>query len=369
MKNCLWVGTYTCDVESGERRDGDGLGIYAFEFDDVTQRANLCSIYRECRNPSFLTVSGNMLYAVSEVADRGCVTALRYDAEEGRFTYVNEMPVPGSAACHVLIWKEKNCLIITNYLSGSMVSHTLLPDGAIGARSGFFQYEGRGEDPVRQEGPHAHSSILSPDGRILLVADLGTDRLYHYRWDETRQGPVPYESCPETYVGPGEGPRHMCFSPDGRYLYIVTELKSNVLCYQYSREDGQLTFIQKVPSLPASYTGSNLAADIHMSSDGRYLYVSERGADIISVFRADRETGLLETYSFQLCGGKSPRNFCLSPCGRYMVTANQDSGNLVIFSRSPEDGLLGEIVEEIRIPAPVCVRMAARDSLPLIIQG
>ncbi|MCC2875460.1 lactonase family protein [Lachnoclostridium pacaense] len=364
MKTCLWVGTYTCDVESGERRGTDGQGIYAFEFDDETQRARLCSIYEGCRNPSFLAVSGNMLYAVSEMAEGGCVTALRYDAGQGRFTYVNEMPIPGSAACHVLIWKEKNCLVITNYLSGSMVNHALLPDGSIGARNGFFQYEGRGEDPVRQEGPHAHSSILSPDGKTLFVADLGTDRLHHYRWDEASQGPVPCETCPETYVGPGEGPRHMCFSPDGRYLYLVTELKGNVFCYQYNSEDGHLTFVQKIPSLPASYTGFNLAADIHMSSDGRYLYVSERGADIISVFQVDRETGLLGTCRFQLCGGKSPRNFCLSPCGRYIVAANQDSGNLVIFRRNAQDGLLGEVVEEIRIPSPVCVRMADRDSLP-----
>lgn len=114
MKTCLWVGTYTCDVESGERRGTDGQGIYAFEFDDETQRARLCSIYEGCRNPSFLAVSGNMLYAVSEMAEGGCVTALRYDAGQGRFTYVNEMPIPGSAACHVLIWKEKNCLVITN---------------------------------------------------------------------------------------------------------------------------------------------------------------------------------------------------------------------------------------------------------------
>lgn len=360
MKTCLWIGTYTCPVVPGGDEAEYGNGIYVYSFDVDSGRAALRSVYEECRNPSYLSVSGDMLYAVSELAPDSLVSALRYHAEDGTLSRVNEMTVPGAAACHVEVWKEKDCLAVANYLSGSVGVYSLNQDGSIGGENAFFQYDGRGADSKRQEGPHAHSSIVSPDGRFLITADLGTDKLRHYRWDGEQGRPAPDARYPVTDTPPGEGPRHMCFSPDGRYMYLVTELKSSVICYEYEPEIGKLTRFQTLSSLPEGYEGDNIAADIHISPDGRYLYVSERGADVISVFPVNRENGRLGKGTYYLCGGKTPRNFCISPCGTYIVIANQDSGNVVIFRRHSEDGSIGELMEEIKVPSPVCVKMSCQ---------
>lgn len=339
----VYAGCYT------DEKNTDG--IYQLELDTEKETLRLVRAYRESDSPSFLAVTPDYLYAVSECEDRneGMVSAYKRNHANGELIFINSIPTEGTAMCHISVWPGGRYFSAANYMSGSVFTGSIREDGSLDKVCAFCQHEGVGKNPVRQEGPHVHSTRLSEDGRRLYVADLGLDQIFCYDIGEDAELASADEDS-QIYLPKGEGPRHFVFRNQGRFLYLAAELGNKVFVYE--TKDGGQTYenIQAVSTLPDGYQGENTAADIHFSVDGRYLYVSNRGMDSLVLYEADKETGRIETRGFYGAFGKCPRNFCITPDNGCVLIANQVSGNVVLCKRDIVTGGICGKADEVKIP-------------------
>lgn len=349
----VYIGTYT--KEGSE-------GIYAARFDASGGLLSLTGHTASVKNPSLLCAdrAGRFLYSVSEVADTagkpsGAVTALAIDAETGELTQLNSVMSQGQGPCHVAIDATGRTVLVANYRSGTIAALPVQADGSLGDASCSIQHSGSSAHPRRQAGPHAHSFTVAPGNRFAYAADLGIDKLVGYRLDA---GAATLTALPEATaaVTPGSGPRHVAFHPRTPHVYLVNELSNTVTVFAWDSESGALKEIQTVGTLPEDFEGENTTADIHCSGDGRFVYASNRGHDSVAVFRVAPDDGTLTLAGTAFCGGKTPRNFALDPTGMWLLCANQDSDNVVVFRIDQATGMPMPTGREIRVSMPVCVR-------------
>jgi 6-phosphogluconolactonase len=347
------AGTYT---------RGKSLGIYTFQFDPATQAARQVAVTGGIKNPSYLAVApgGQYVYAVSELnggGDAGKVFAYRFDAASGKLALINEQSSGGDDPCYVTVDNTGKWVIVGNYSSGSLSVLPVESNGSLGKAVTRIVHEGPlGPDKARQEKPHVHCTVLSPDNRFLLVADLGTDKIFVYRFDAAN-GSLSAAPTPFQVANPGSGPRHLTFHPSGKYVYLVEELTGSVSSYRYDAAAGKLTWIQRLSSLPAGFNGFAGSADIHVSPDGKFLYASNRGdANSIAIYRIDKKKGTLSAVGFTSVLGKAPRNFSLTKDGKWLLCANMDSDEIVVFARNAKTGMLTDTGKRISVPTPVCIR-------------
>ena len=158
---------------------------------------------------------------------------------------------------------------------------------------------------------------------------------------------------------PGTGPRHTKFSRDGRFFYILNEIDGSISVCTYDAARGAGTPIQHISTLPAGFqvTDPDRAAEIRIHPNGRFVYASNRGHESIAVFAVQAD-GTLKLVEITPCGGKHPRNFELSPDGRWLVCANMNSNNLVSFKVDAGTGRLTSTGSTVTVPQPVCVLFA-----------
>lgn len=335
MKNYeLWAGTYT----EGRQRDG----VFAMEFDGVSLHVR--ESWGGLRDPSYIQPANGLVYAVEERKDGGTVIELTPGREEYR-----RYELPGTGYCHITA--HGRLLYASGYVGGCLAGL----DTASGQVCCFIEHSGRGPDPIRQTRPHIHSARPTPDGRGLFVADLGLDRLFQY--DAAPDGSLtPHQAQPWVQSDPAQGPRHFAYHPSGRYLYLVTELAQTLRVYGYSREESALTFISEYPLYTGEPVQGDLAADIHVSGDGNFVYASVRGQDRIYCYRASEDPARLALAGVFPSGGRGPRSIHLSPDGRFLAAANQLTGNVCVFPIDREAGALLDMAADIAIPAAVCVK-------------
>jgi 6-phosphogluconolactonase len=221
------------------------------------------------------------------------------------------------------------------------------------------QQECTSVNPDRQEGPHAHMILASPDNTFVFAADLGADRIFGYRLDQESGALIP---VPEAggVAEPGAGPRHFAFSPDGGSVYVINELNGTLAVYDYDRETGAFTAHQVLTTLPADWTEEPSCAHVLVSPDGRYVYGSNRGHDSIAIFLVSADTGEVTPEEIVTSGGKTPRNFALSPDadGRWLLAANMDSDNVVVWPRNVESGYPEGDGAPYDIPSACCLVFA-----------
>ena len=345
----LFVGTY-CPADS--------QGIFVYHFDSQTGHVKLLDAIAGIANPSFLTLSPDhhFLYAVSEThgADGGHVFAYRWDAQHSKLHFLNEQPSGGKDPCHLSTDHTGKWLLVANYTSGSVAVLPIHTDGSLGAPVQVIQHQGHGPHPQRQEGPHVHFVNITPDNQYVLVSDLGLDKIFIYQFD-ARTGRLTPATQPFVAVDPGAGPRHQAFSPDHRVLYLIQEMGWKITAFRYHQ--GQLNAIQTVSTVEPDFHGVNTAADIHLSPDGRFLYASNRGAlnDIV-IFAVYPSSGKLKKLTYVSSGGKTPRNFVISPDGQWLLVGHQDSDEVVVFRRNTENGMLTRVGHWYR-PRTVCLKM------------
>jgi len=348
-----YIGTYTRNASRG---------IYAFRFQPSTGRAVSLGLAAESVHPSFIVVHPNrrFLYAVNEVSNcegkNGCISAFSVDAKTGRLSLLNKVSSGGSDPCHLVIDKSGKWLMVANYSSGSVAALPIDKDGRLGKFSALIRHSGSGVDPRRQEGPHAHCVVLSPDNRFLLVSDLGLDKVMLYRFDAVR-GALEPNDPPFVKVGPGSGPRHFSFHPGGRFAYQINELNSTLTSFAYDSKDGNLKEIQTVSSLPPGFRGSNTAAELSVHPNGKVVYGSNRGHDSIAIFSVG-DKGMVTPVGYVLTQGKVPRHFAIDPTGNYLLAANQDSDSVVVFRINDQTGTLVSVGTVLQVPTPVCVAFA-----------
>lgn len=345
----LLIGTYT--------HSGESVGIYVYEFDLNTGEATPVSS-TATENPSFLTLSAdrNFVYAVNQNRDsQAAVSAFGYDDQQGTLTLLNRQLTHGEGPCHVVTDSRGNHVIVSNYSGGSVSVFPIGPAGSLGAMVQQIQHEGSGPDPQRQQEPHVHSAFFNLDETQLFVQDLGTDKIniYDYRPEDAGTPLVP-ASQPFIAGTPGGGPRHLAFSADGRFIYLVQEMAATVKVYQQQRDTWKA--IQEVPMNEAGFDGQDGAADIKLSPDGKFLYASNRGdANTLAIYEVDGVSGKLTKIGNQSVLGNGPRNFNLSPDGKFLLVANQSSNEVVIFERDTSTGLLADTGQRIKVASPVCL--------------
>lgn len=339
------IGTYTKSKES--------KGIYTVDLDQETGKLSVTDICEDCEDPSFITVNGKNVYAVQEVSGKGSIVTYQMD-ETGHLEKKHVLDMPGGLMCHLMLWPGKKYLSAANYGAGSLNVCKIDEDGVIRTMVGQKQYEGHGTHPQRQQGPHTHSSKVDPSGKWLVVAELGLDRIYIYEMDQETGELKPSAAMPYAEAPAGCGPRHFAFHPNGKKVYVSGELQSVVLVYAFDPETGVMTLEQTLTTLPETFKEKNLTAEIQVSKDARFVYVSNRGYDSIAVYKIG-ECEKLTPVGIYDCYGQGPRGFLLVG-GSLILIANQVTGNLLSCRLDPETGALLDKLDEIEIPKAIWIQ-------------
>lgn len=352
---CVFIGTYG---------RGPGQGIHRIDLDTATGKLTHRGLAAETDNPSFLALAPNRrtLYAVSEMTESGkrvgTVAAFEVHRDMSKLTALNHQPSGGNGPCHVAVSPKGTCIVVANYGSGSVKSILTNPNGSLQDLGSFHQHAGGTKVNLRrQDGPHAHCAVFDNNGRYVVVADLGCDKLFIYRVDPS--GKLMANDPASVDTAKGAGPRHFAFHPNGQLGFCMNELDSTITSYRYEPV-GLLKPIESKSMLPDDFKGSNTTAEVRVHPNGRFVYGSNRGHDSIAVFAIDPETGMLTPRGHTSTQGKTPRNFNIDPLGRFLLAANQDSGSVVAFRINPEDGSLTSTGSSVAITAPVCVLFVPR---------
>ena len=341
----LLVGSYT--------KKG-GKGIYVLSFDTATGKATEISHTETATNPSFLTISKDhgQVYSTSELSD-GKVSV--YSFVENKLNLIQEKTSKGADPCYIALSPDQSNLFVANYTGGSITSYHRFADGRLSNPQQFIQHEGKSVNETRQDKAHLHGIFFSPDGKYVLTPDLGKDEISIYPYQTKNGPPLLTQKASSIQSSPGAGPRHLCFSSNGKYLYVIEELTGSISVYRFYK--GTASFLQKVFTHPKSFKGVAASADIHLSPDGLYLYASNRGDENNIVSFKVLPSGKLEEKTIQYTSteGKAPRNFTISKDGNWLLVANQDSNNIIAFRRNIQTGALTSTGVSIKLSMPVCL--------------
>jgi 6-phosphogluconolactonase len=350
-----WIGTYT--QQAG--KDTGSNGIYAFQWDGATGTLDKLTLALAVSNPSWLVLhpNGRFLYSVNEdVASTGDrVSAYAIDARDpAKLSLLGSVASQGIEPCHVSIDQRGRWLFVTNYTSAIIAVFPIQSDGRLGEVVQTVHEEGSGPVASRQQSAHVHQLVQSPDGRFMLSVDLGADKIFVYRLDRNT-GKLTLNEPSSLALPAGFGPRHLIFSKDGKRVYVLTELEPAIVTLNWNAKSGALTQLGLQKTLPADYQGRKSAAEITLHPNGRFLYVSHRGAsNSIASFRLDGN-GLPQASGLTPTGGMSPRYFTIDPTGRYLLAGNQASGNVVVLTIDQQSGTLKPQPFKLEVPAPVMI--------------
>ena len=260
---------------------------------------------------------------------------------------LNTVSTRGDGPCHLAVDPTGKWLIVANYGGGSVAEYPVQADGTLGEASTFVQHEGSSVDAARQKGPHAHATVLSPDGKLVFVNDLGLDKILAYQVAGLKPADPPF-----TKIAPGAGPRHLAFAPNGHFAYAITEMTASVVAFRYA--NGKFEELQMLPNLAEDVPGKS-GAEIAVHPTGKFVYASTRGANLITVFAVDPAKGTLTAVDRTPTQGKTLRNFTIDPTGAYLFAANQDSDNIVVFKIDAKTGKLTPSGDVLEAGSPVCV--------------
>ncbi len=343
----LFAGSYT------DGQPADGIQIFRME----GKSGKLKSIGKVggVINPSFLTVSpnGKFLFACTEtkLPQEGSITSFAIDSVHGKLRKIGQQPSGGVNPVYVSAHPTGKWIAVANYAESTIAAFPVDQNGLIGPYSQRITFTDSSVYKLRQEKSHPHAAVFSPDGRFLFVPDLGADKIRVFSFDADAS--VPIQPLLENTVktAPASGPRHLTFHPNGHFAYCIEELSGNVTVYGYA--NGKLDSLQTLFANSTQQTFYS-SADIHVSPDGHFIYVSNRGKNenTLTIFRVDGVTGLLTFVAHQGTLGDHPRNFCISPDGRFLIVANQISGNLMVFKRNQENGMLTKVGQDVWMKNP-----------------
>jgi 6-phosphogluconolactonase len=343
----VYFGTYT---------GGRSKGIYVSRLDRESGQLSVPELAAETVNPSFLAVhpSGEFLYAVNEVDEAGGerageASAFSIDRASGRLKLMNRSSSMGPGPCYLSLDRTGRHLLVANYVGGSVAVLPVGEDGVLGLATSFVQHKGSGT-------PHAHSIDVDASNRFALAADLGLDRVYVYRFDPSK-GTLADGDPPFASIAEGAGPRHVALHPEGGFAYVLNELSMTLTAMRYDPERGTLAAIQTLSSLPDGVeVGPGFSgAEVLVHPRGGFLYASNRGHDTIAVLAVDEDEGTVELLEHVSTGGRTPRGFGIDPSGDYLLAANQDSDNVVVFRIEPGGGRLSPPRQTVEVGSPVAV--------------
>jgi 6-phosphogluconolactonase len=347
----LYVGTYT--------EGKPDKGIYIYRFDPSNSSVQQIATAKYVINPSFITVSANgkYIYACTETKMKkaGSVSAFMLDRKSNQLKFLNKQNSLGENPVYLSLSRSEKWLVNANYTGGGVSVYPININHELDDAVQVIQFKDSSIIKDRQSSSHPHAAVFSPRSDHVYISDLGADKIRLYRFDTTNISPLQKTEPQFIRTTPGSGPRHLAFHPDGKYLYCVEEISEAVSVYTLN--DGRPEFIHRVSTRDSTPHISHGSADIHVSPDGKFLYVSNRGdKNTITVYSLS-ETGIPEIVAYQPTLGEHPRNFCIDPTGNFLFVANSGSNAVVIFKRDQKTGLLEETGTTINIPRPACLQV------------
>lgn len=346
----LYIGTW-----------GQGQ-VHAVRFDPVHgTMTSLGSVAQVSSNWVAAHPTRPVLY-VAGSEQGGYIRVFRVADDSGALLQIGEIetesvPAGSGGLSYIGVDRRSDTLLVADFAAGTAATVPIGGDGGLGAVASRVQETGSGPHP-RQQGPHPHHVVIDPSRRFALVADFGADRVFVHRYDPatralsaagTPDGPGSYATAP------GSGPRRLAFHPNGRTVFLLNELTADIQTLEWDARQGLLAHRQSLTTNAPDHTGTTSAAELAISRDGRFVYVSNRGENTLVVFSADRRTGLLAEVQRIPCAGATPWSFTLHPGGRWLFVANEVSSTVNLFRVDPGSGQLTDTGTSVPVPNPDCV--------------
>jgi 6-phosphogluconolactonase len=371
----VYFGTYTGFTYMKEGLPAGvshSKGIYVSRFQPATGVVSKPDVAAEIVNPAFLAVHPNQefLYVATEdplslgpdFDHESYVSAFAIDPKNGKLHLLNTLPTGGTSTCYLSIDKTGRYVLMANFGSGSVTVLRIKDDGSLGEQTAFMKHNGKGKDPSFQSQPHPHSIDVSPDNKYAIVSDLGVDKLFIYKFDAAT-GALSPDAPPFIGMEPGGGPRHFVFDVAGKFGYSLKEMSGFVTVLAWDASNGTLTSLQDARTLDPNFVGASDSAEIAIHPNGKFLYESNRrfrgpnlwGPDTIGVFSIDPVKGTLTEVDQVSPGGTMPRNFAIDPTGSYLFSANEYSGNVLLFRIDSDTGRLTPTKTDLKIDVPVSI--------------
>lgn len=329
----VYIGSRTT-----KERNADGQGISICDFNEITGQLKLIHTVENLTNPSYLAISHSKKFLYVVHGDMCNVSAFSINADTSALSWLDTLHCGGRNPVHLALDDDDRYLIISNHLTGNIVSIEVNEDGKFGRIKDDINLKGTpGPHKIEQPFSKPHFNAFDLSKHFVLVPDKGLDKIFCFHYKNGRLTP---SKNPSVDAREGAGPRHFVQHPNQKYVYVVNELDSTVVTYSFCQLEAKLTPIQNISTLSHDFVGNSRAASIISDESGKNIYVSNRGADSISQFRVNPNNGKLNFIKSFDVGGKTPRCITLSPNGKFIFSLNEDSHNISIFHVEREDGTL-----------------------------
>jgi 6-phosphogluconolactonase len=343
----------------GTQAVGQGKGISVARFDSLSGEITKPELSVETQAPAYFVFHPNGRYVyVCNSNNFSCgwfsetISAFSINANNGRLTLLNQQQSGGRDPNYLCLDEDARHLLVANYKGGNISTIEINPDGSLGRTTSFFQHYGSSINPERQTQPYAHCIKLDAASTFALVADLGVDKIFVYRFNMNDGSLQPHDP-PYASVVPGSGPRHMVFRPDNRFVYITNEMAHSISVFSWDQLNGILSEVQTVEMLPDGVEGVNLAGDIIIHPDGKYLFAACRGHDSVSMFSIDEHTGKIVLVDNVFACGQKPRNLAIDPTNQWLIVSNQASDNVHVYRIDEKNGHLVPKEKTVAVPNPL----------------
>lgn len=337
---------------------GEAKGIYHSTLDTSKGRLGEATLAAEVAAPGFMAWNADKsrLYSVSN--DKQSPVVVAYAVEpDGKLKEINRVTMEADRGAHIAVHPAGKFLITAHYGSGKVSVFPISDDGSLKPSTQIIQHEGgSGVVEKRQSKPHPHWSGFSPDGKFAFIPDLGMDQIVIYEVEPDHSG---LKSVGAAESVPGGGPRHMRFSVDGKFIYLLNELTLSVTTFAYDASNGTTTQLSTTPALSEEVKAKevfNSASEILVHPTGQFVYSANRGNDSVTVYSADPKNGKLEVIEVEPIRGAWPRNINLDTTGTWLLAAGADSNTVSLFRIDPETGELQfQRRSSINVPNAICI--------------
>ncbi|MBB6613176.1 lactonase family protein [Pontibacter sp. Tf4] len=360
--NYRWEDPESLLVYVGTYAPAHRNSIFLYRLNQQTGQLTRIKGFKGGEKPSYMVFDAQhrYMYAVNEQENyrgksSGAVCAFAVNRETGNLTFLNRTPSLGSLPVYITLSRTGKSALVANYKSGTISVLPVQENGKLAKASEQIRHHGAGPDPNRQESAHVHCITCSPDGRFVFVVDLGNDSIMQYKLHADEQHLLPGKLVATFKTEPGSGPRQLRFHPGGRFAYLIHELSSVISALTYNPEAGTFTEIQTIATITAEYHQENKCGGIRITSDGRFLYGSNRGHNSLAVFAIDETSGKLTHLENTPSGGAWPREFTIAGNGNFLLAANQHSGTIVSFRIDRHTGKLTHSGYQAELEKPVFI--------------
>lgn len=281
-------------------------------------------------NPGPLCLNKDETVLYAGLRTGNAISSFRINKQTGRLTFLNTVPAPDNA---VFLTPDRTgrFLLAVYYNCGKASTFAITKNGAL--RDSSIQVITGFVNP--------HAIMAAPDNKVVYITDKSGDRIFSYDFDENT-GHLSPRVIPYYQTQKGIQPRHLAFLNEKNLLYVVNEESNSLSTYACCTVDSLLCLLNQVPTIPTDFYGLSKCADIHLSPDNKFLYLSNRGHNSIAVYRLDELTGLPHFMNWYTTI-PNPRTFALDAAGRFLITAGESSNKIQLFRRNPKSGALHSV--------------------------